>query len=666
MTPFPIRRAPARRVMSPFLFATAAVGAATLACSDAATSGVSDSPLQAAQWSLAKLATSDDLPIDTVLARSAPLRVVVRVDGQPASGVGVAWSISGDTTAPVSTTTGPDGIASFDFAFGSKAGVYLVRAALPQKPEVPPLSFSGTALPGHALEIRIVSGSGQSDSVTAQLRDQLVVRVTDIHDNATPGASVDWTVLSGAGSVSQAQTATLSPDGTAAVRYSLGRSAGANTIAATLHGADASVTFQANASAANPAKLSMVSGNNQSVEVNHALAADYVVKVTDAFDNPVSDVAIDWAITAGGGALSAAQIMSTTDGLGATRSTLGPTNTVQSVNATLHAWPKVPGVTFSSTATSGPPNQPPTTHGGSALVLVSGGGQTGVIGIPLAAPIVVKAIDSAGHALPNQLITFTVPSIWGSAAPPTATTDAQGLAQTVWTLGPNPSFGTITATAAFTTTVASANATATLPPLAFIGDPLYAPIPLSPSIGLGQFATAAVAPASGAPVAASVTVTLTHGPHTSMPATITIPAGGTYGRFQITAASAGTDTIVASAPGFAPATFVATVGLGTIIFFPSPVAAGTKVVRTICIAAPDGEETFDAASAFFSLSMTSNISIASFYGLDPNTPVTSVGFPIPGANCFFFYLKGISPGTATLTISSPLYKPLTVSILVTP
>ena len=261
----------------------------------------------------------------------------------------------------------------------------------------------------------------------------------------------------------------------------------------------------------------------------------------------MSDAAIDWAITAGGGALSAAEVMSTTDGLGATRSTLGPTNTVQSVNATLHAWPKVPAVTFSSTATVGPPTQPPAPPSGPALVLVSGGGQTGVIGTPLALPIVVKATDGSGHALPNQLITFTVPSIWGSAAPLTATTDAQGLAQTVWTLGPNPSFGTITATAAFTTTVASANATATLPALAFIGDPLYAPIPISPSIGLGQFATAALAPASGSPVAASVTVTLTHGPHTTVPATVTIAAGGTYGRFQITAASAGTDTIVASA-----------------------------------------------------------------------------------------------------------------------
>lgn len=635
----------------------AAAAAAVVACSDAGPSTYVSSPPPATPttpWSLVKFTPGDDLQTDTVLAGRAPLRVVVRTNGSPVSGVTVAWTMSGAETGTDSATTDSNGVASKNFAFGTKAGAYVVQAVVPQHPELAAVSFVGNALAGHATTIRIVSGSGQTDSVAAQLHDDFVVRATDGHDNPAPGVAVDWAVAAGGGSLSKTQTTTVDSDGSSAVRYTLGRAIGADTVIATLHGIDAKATFQAIATAANPAKLTIVSGNNQSGQVNHVLGADFVVKVTDALDNPVSGIGVDWSIMSGGGTLSATHVTSGIDGLGSTRSTLGPTAGVQSVNASLGSWQGVSAMTFTSTAHSG------------TLVLVSGGGQAGLTGATLPSPIVVKAIDALGNGIPNQTITFAVPSGFGNAAPSVATTDSQGLAQTVWTIGTVAGVETIVATAGFTATVVAINAMAILPPLALVGDPFDAPIGLGPSLGVDQFTDAAVEPASLTPVSAPVTVTLTHGAHTSLPASVTIAAGTTFGRFRITGTSIGIDTIVASAPGFTSATFIENVGLGIILqFFGSQVAAGSKITADFCIAAPAGNETFVASKAAFSLAMSPNIATYDPIG-DPNTPVTSIAFGLPGANCLDLVVKGISAGPATLTITSPNYKPFTVGILVTP
>jgi len=70
-----------------------------------------------------------------------------------------------------------------------------------------------------------------------------------------------------------------------------------------------------------------------------------------------------------------------------------------------------------------------------SFLVVSGGGQSGVVGQALASPLVIKATDSKGKALRHVLVAFSVTSGGGSASPATATTNNQGLAQTSWTLG---------------------------------------------------------------------------------------------------------------------------------------------------------------------------------------------------------------------------------------
>jgi hypothetical protein len=69
-----------------------------------------------------------------------------------------------------------------------------------------------------------------------------------------------------------------------------------------------------------------------------------------------------------------------------------------------------------------------------AIVLVSGGGQSGPIGKPLLNPIVVKAVASDGVPVAGTTINFQAQGS-GTAVPASAVTNSSGVAQTTWTLG---------------------------------------------------------------------------------------------------------------------------------------------------------------------------------------------------------------------------------------
>lgn len=101
-----------------------------------------------------------------------------------------------------------------------------------------------------------------------------------------------------------------------------------------------------------PATLTLVSGSGQSGTVANPLSSPFVVKVTDTNGNPVSGTTVTFAVTAGGGALSATSVVTDSLGLAASTLTLGAsagTNTVTATAPGLFGSP----VTFSSTGTGG-------------------------------------------------------------------------------------------------------------------------------------------------------------------------------------------------------------------------------------------------------------------------------------------------------------------------
>ena len=107
--------------------------------------------------------------------------------------------------------------------------------------------------------------------------------------------------------------------------------------------------------------------------------------------------------------------------------------------------------------------------------LQSGGGQTGGVGAPLAQPMVVrvKAADSLG--VPGVAVTFTVVSGGGVVSQATDTTNANGDASTIWTLGGTLGLqslkATIAAAPAISTTAIATGVAGAAKRLAFLVQP---------------------------------------------------------------------------------------------------------------------------------------------------------------------------------------------------
>jgi hypothetical protein len=94
-------------------------------------------------------------------------------------------------------------------------------------------------------------------------------------------------------------------------------------------------------------------------------------------------------------------------------------------------------------------------NGPAALSVVSGNGQTGLVGSTLSSPLVVLVSNTSGTPLSGATVNFAVTSGAGTVAPASAVTDANGQARTNVTLGSSAGNVAITATVAGTSLTAS-------------------------------------------------------------------------------------------------------------------------------------------------------------------------------------------------------------------
>ncbi len=204
---------------------------------------------------------------------------------------------------------------------------------------------------------------------------------------------------------------------------------------------------------------------------------------------------------------------------------------------------------------------------GLSLSVVSGDGQSGIVGQALASPVVIRATDAKGHPQKNLQVSFVVTSGGGSASPASARTDQNGLAKTSWTLG---------------TSVAQAQGLEARAGSALLGTftatPLAGPpAQLAVQAGDGQSAVHDT-PVSVAPTVAvrdqygnvvpgaSVTFTVTAGGGsvTGSPATSGADGLATLGSWTL-GSPVGTNTLQASIAGASAATFTATATPGAAV-----------------------------------------------------------------------------------------------------
>ncbi len=183
--------------------------------------------------------------------------------------------------------------------------------------------------------LTVTSGSNQSGPVGAALQAPLVVTAQDSRANPVPGVAVSF-AASGGGSVSTT-SATTAANGQASTVWTLGtRTTDAQSVVASLAGAaGTTATFTATPLAGPPVSAAKFSGDNQQWSVTKPLPDPIAVRVIDRFNNGVPGATVSFVVTAGGGSVSATDVVSDANGEARVTWTLGPQEGGQSVRAQL-------------------------------------------------------------------------------------------------------------------------------------------------------------------------------------------------------------------------------------------------------------------------------------------------------------------------------------------
>ena len=404
--------------------------------------------------------------------------VEVQEDGSAASGKTVTFSItSGDGNASLGTTsatTGSNGRASTSVTLGDSAsGSYTITATVGSK------STSGTATvntpppPPPVLSISVISGPGSGEP-----GDSLTFTVEVQEDgSAASGKTVTFSITSGDGNASLGTTsATTGSNGRASTSVTLGDSAsGSYTIAATVGSKSTSGTATVNTPPP-PSGLSAVMFSTPWPLDPGDSAAFSIDVQEDGSAAPGKTVTFSFSPADGTVSLSATS--ATTDSNGQASTTLR-TGSGSSGSYTVTASVGTLSLSSSVTVETSPPpssqqqqqqetpQEPVTTlplPEATVLESISGGNQEGVPGEALANPFVVEVRDQNESPLEGVTVTFAGTAGAGTLSATTATTDANGRAESTLTLGSDPGTNTVKVSVEGISQMAVFSAEAGLPP----------------------------------------------------------------------------------------------------------------------------------------------------------------------------------------------------------
>ena len=278
-------------------------------------------------------------------------------------------------------------------------------------------------------KIRIVSGDNQQGLSGAVLTNPFIVEVRDQYDKPFQEVEVKFSVTGGGGTLSATTTATDN-NGRAESTLTLGPNPGTNTVTVSVTGIQEKQTFNAEGIRI-PETLDIVSGNDQEGLPGAALENPFVVEVRDRFENPFSGAQVTFAVTSGGGRLSVSTATTDSDGRAESTLTLGPNPGANTVTVS------VTGIQAQQTFNAEGIRIP------LAFWIISGFDQKGLIGEALPKPIVVEVRDQSGEPLPGVQVIFSLSSGGGTLSVTSTTTDSDGRAESILTLGPDPGTNTV-------------------------------------------------------------------------------------------------------------------------------------------------------------------------------------------------------------------------------
>jgi PKD repeat protein len=286
---------------------------------------------------------------------------------------------------------------------------------------------------GQPVNIEVWENGEQSGRVGEPLAKPIVVRVSDSRGSPLSGIDVAFELVSaGPGAELDPELATTDGSGLAGTSMVLGTRIGMQTGRARVVPEDSGddspeTSFSALALPEDANGIEAVSGDDQVAPVGTTLPKPLVVRVTDAFGNPISGISVRWTAE-GGGSVSESVVETDEDGLASVLRTLGPVAGRQTTLAESEGLAGSP-VTFASTATSGSV---------SGLTIVAGNNQTAEVGTRLPIDPVVRLTDENGNPVEGAAVTWVVSIGGGTVDPQTSLTDASGQTSARWTIGPSP------------------------------------------------------------------------------------------------------------------------------------------------------------------------------------------------------------------------------------
>jgi len=268
------------------------------------------------------------------LVSVAPSVVVRNAANEPIGGVVVTFAVAtgGGSVVGSRQVTDVTGTATVGGWFlGPLPGTNTLTAT---SQGISTVTFTATGAAATPVSMVAVSQTTQSAPIGTNVSDPPSVIVRDDQGIPVPGVEVKFTVSTGGGSVVGSPDTTNANGVATLTSWKLGGVVGQNTVTATATGLP-SVTFNATATAGAATTVIAIAGSNQAAVQGTSVATPPAVRVTDGSGNPVSGVAVTFAVTAGGGSATGLSKTTNTAGEAAVTSwTLGSSST-QTLTATV-------------------------------------------------------------------------------------------------------------------------------------------------------------------------------------------------------------------------------------------------------------------------------------------------------------------------------------------
>ncbi|RZA07191.1 MAG: hypothetical protein EOP11_08385, partial [Proteobacteria bacterium] len=228
-------------------------------------------------------------------------------------------------TLPISAGTG-GGFVKF-----KTSGTHTLTAAGTSNPGVNGSLTGITVGAGTASRLELSRGDLQNSAVGTAFAVPLEVIVKDAEGNIVSGATVAWSVTSGAATLSAASSAS-SATGKAMITANP-TSAAQLAIRASINGGATTLTFNETVTSAPATQIAISAGNGQNVSVGTASAASLTAIVRNASNAPVANAPVEWAVTSGSGSVSSVLTFTDAAGLASVSTTAGNTVGAQTVSA---------------------------------------------------------------------------------------------------------------------------------------------------------------------------------------------------------------------------------------------------------------------------------------------------------------------------------------------